>query len=292
MSQTKFFTFTLNNYSDEEYHGLCERLTSLTDYFIVGKEIGDQGTPHLQGYCVFKKRYRFVGAKKAISDRAHIEASRGSGDDNRIYCSKGGDYTEVGTCPSGPKGGRPKKDRDELAVEFVGSLARGRSGVSEFATTNPGVFAWSGHTLLRNTLGNAGAISRPEISVRWVYGPPGVGKSRFAHEEYPDAYIKEPRTKWWTGYLLEDEVIIDDFGPNGIDINHLLRWFDRYKCYVETKGDMIALHASKFIVTSNFHPEEIFKSISYKFDCNASLSEETCHPQLPALLRRINLIKM
>jgi len=35
---------------------------------------------------------------------------------------------------------------------------------------------------------------------------------------------------------VRSDVIIDDFGPNGIDINHLLRWFDRYKCLVENKG--------------------------------------------------------
>lgn len=90
-----------------------------------------------------------------------------------------------------------------------------------------------------------------------------------------EAYIKEPRTKWWNGYLCEKCVIIDDFGPGGIDINHLLRWFDRYKCYVENKGGMIALHADDFIVTSNFKPCEIFK-----------FGDEV-NPQLPALMRRI-----
>lgn len=96
----------------------------------------------------------------------------------------------------------------------------------------------------------------------------------------PDAYVKEPRTKWWNGYLYEKDVILDDFGPNGIDINHLLRWFDRYKCLVETKGGMMALFAENFIVTSNFHPEEIFKW------------GDEVNKQLPALLRRIELIQM
>jgi len=75
-------------------------------------------------------------------------------------------------------------------------------------------------------------------------------------------------------------VIIDDFGPNGIDLNHLLRWFDRYKCLVENKGGMIALYAVNFIVTSNFHPREIFKF------------GDEIHPQLPALERRIVIEEM
>lgn len=291
-SPSKCFCFTLNNYSDEEYTEILRSLRVYADYFIVGKEIGDQGTPHLQGYLICKRKDRITGVRNKLSKRAHFEVARGSPSDNRVYCSKGGDFEECGTCPEGIVFKGFKKDRDELAGEFRSALDRGRAGISKFADDNPGCFAWSGHILLRNTMGNAGAIPRPEVSVRWLYGPPGVGKSRFAHETYPDAYIKEPRTKWWTGYMLERDVIIDDFGPNGIDINHLLRWFDRYKCFVETKGDMVPLHAVNFIVTSNFHPNQIFKCDLYKFRDNESVMSSVDHPQMPALLRRIQLIEM
>jgi len=81
--------------------------------------------------------------------------------------------------------------------------------------------------------------------------------------------------------MLEDEVIIDDFGPNGIDINHLLRWLDRYKCMVENKGGMIPLHATKFIITSNFSPEACFTD-----------KDGVPNPQIPALLRRVLVVQM
>jgi len=77
--------------------------------------------------------------------------------------------------------------------------------------------------------------------------------------------------------MLEKNVIIDDFGPGGIDINHLLRWFDRYKVHVESKGGMLPLHADNFVVTSNFSPEEVFSFAG------------VVNVQLPALMRRINL---
>lgn len=78
--------------------------------------------------------------------------------------------------------------------------------------------------------------------------------------------------------MLEKTVIIDDFGPKGIDMNHLLRWFDRYKCNVEVKGGMVPLHADTFIVTSNFSPSECFR-----------LENGEEHPQIAALLRRISV---
>jgi len=108
-----------------------------------------------------------------------------------------------------------------------------------------------------------------------------VGKSRRAHEELRNAYVKDPRTKWWNGYLGEKECIIDDFGPQGIDINHLLRWFDRYKCMVENKGGMMPLLCDKFIVTSNFHPVDVYKD-----------KEGVIHPQTDALVRRLEIIEI
>lgn len=281
MSSSKRYCFTINNPNEYEIEEVYSRLVSRCEYFIIGKEVGEEGTPHLQGYCVFKTRCGFSRAKDLISERAHLEAARGSSNHNRTYCSKGGDSREFGTCPTDHRaGGNPRNTstRDELATSFRLALASGAGGVLEFADNNPGAYGFSGHNLLRNSLSIAEPRERAAITVEWIWGRPGVGKSRRAHEQYPGAYIKDPRTKWWNGYLLEEEVIVDDFGPNGIDINHLLRWFDRYKCNVETKGGMMPLYAFKFIVTSNFHPRAVFTD---------HLGAE--HPQYPALERRISI---
>lgn len=285
--QSKGFTFTLNNYTDEEYQRILCFLRGSAEYFIVGKEVGDSGTPHLQGYCYQLRRYQISSLKNQLSQRCHIEVARGTSPDNRVYCSKGNDYVEGGTNPGRGQAQAVRKNRDQLALEWRSAMERGRPGLAEFADANPGVYAWSRHTLLRNSLGDARAVSRPDISVTWLWGPPGVGKSRSAHASLPDAYIKEPRTKWWNGYMLETTCIIDDFGDGGIDINHLLRWFDRYKCYVEVKGDMCPLNVRMFIVTSNFHPSSLYKKAKY-ITGEGNIEED--HPQMPALIRRLNII--
>lgn len=270
----KAYCFTINNYADAEYELLIQQLESECIYFVVGREVGEHGTPHLQGYAMFKRAYRFSTVKNRFFSRGHVEVARGSADSNRRYCTKDGDYREGGTIP---KGG---STRDELATSFCAAMSRGRSGMVEFSESQPGTWYFSGHNLLRNYYTLQPAIDRPGVRVTWLWGKPGVGKSRRAHCEMDQAFVKEPRTKWWNGYCLETEVIIDDFGPNGIDINHLLRWFDRYKCYVECKGGMVPLYATKFIVTSNFHPESLFKW------------GDEVNPQLPALMRRIECIEM
>jgi len=83
-----------------------------------------------------------------------------------------------------------------------------------------------------------------------LWGNTGTGKSHRAWEYLPDAYSKDPRTKWWTGYRGEKHVIIDEF-RGGIDIAHILRWTDRYPVQVETKGGATALQAEIIIFTSN-----------------------------------------
>lgn len=269
--------FTLNNYTEEEYDRTIEVCEANCKYWIIGKEVGDSGTPHLQGYASLLRRRNLRDVRDLYGTRFHFEGARGSARSNREYCSKGGDFREGGTIPQVAK----SQSRDELARSFRSAYGRGNAGLVEFADSNPGSWYYSGYNLLRNTQLLVQPIHRPDITVRWVWGPPGTGKSRFAHDEYPEAYIKEPRTKWWNGYLHEKEVIIDDFGPQGIDINHLLRWFDRYKCLVESKGGMLALHADKYIVTSNFHPSDCWKD---KDGCD--------HPQMDALYRRIELIHM
>jgi len=273
----KAYAFTLNNYTEDEFESIKRVCEIESRYAVIGCEVGESGTPHLQGYIIFKKPYRFNTIKSRYLPRCHIENAHGSPDANFRYCSKDGSFTEYGERPAKGEGG---SNRDEIARKFVADLSRGRSGLDEFIESNPGTWFYSGHNLLRNYLSSRRPVERSSVSAKWFYGRPGAGKSREAHRLLPDAYIKEPRTKWWSGYLLEEEVILDDFGPQGIDINHLLRWFDRYKCLVETKGGMLPLYATTFIVTSNYHPSQ----------CFCGLGGES-HPQIDALLRRVECIE-
>ena len=70
-------------------------------YLIYGREVGDEGTPHLQGYVQLKKITRLTGMKK-LHPTAHWEVAKGTEEQNRTYCSKEGDFQEFGT-PRRPK---------------------------------------------------------------------------------------------------------------------------------------------------------------------------------------------
>lgn len=109
----------------------------------------------------------------------------------------------------------------------------------------------------------------------WVWGPPGVGKSHWVREQYPNAFFK-PQNKWWDGYQGEKFVILDDFDCTAL--GHLLKiWADKYSFVAETKGYSTHIRPFKFIITSNYSIEALFQQDN---------------PMMLALLRRFFVIEI
>ena len=93
-SRARSYCFTINNWNNQDAKALQELWDSgKCKYFIAGKEVGEEGTPHIQGYVMFKNPVTFSTIKSFIS-RAHIEVARGTAEENIAYCSKDGDYIE------------------------------------------------------------------------------------------------------------------------------------------------------------------------------------------------------
>jgi len=81
--------FVLNNFTEEDCSSIVPRFSELSSKLIIGKEIGENGTPHLQGFIRFNKKCR----PKAVYEcgRIHWEKCKGSDEENFNYCSKDGD---------------------------------------------------------------------------------------------------------------------------------------------------------------------------------------------------------
>ncbi len=90
--------FTLNNPEPDEKETLVNELVKMDLGFIIGDEIGESGTPHLQGYIEFKKQIYLTGLKK-LNDHAHWEAARGDRQQNINYCSKDGNFINTFKVP-------------------------------------------------------------------------------------------------------------------------------------------------------------------------------------------------
>ena len=128
------FCYTLNDYTEEE----VRRLKSIDCvYHILGYEVGESGTPHIQGYMYFKNARSWNATKKKM-ERWHLEEAKGSADDNIAYCSKDGNYEELGK--------RPRQgERTDLSA--IAKEIEGGKRVDEILSENPTIYHQYGRTL-------------------------------------------------------------------------------------------------------------------------------------------------
>lgn len=101
--QSKRWVFTLNNYSQLEETELSILGNDAgVEFLVYGRELAETGTPHLQGYIIFRTNRRFNAAKAELPEGCHIEVAVGSTAQNVVYCSKEHDVVTFGSIPNPP----------------------------------------------------------------------------------------------------------------------------------------------------------------------------------------------
>ena len=258
MSTAKSICFTLNNWHTEHTMAL-DGLVAVrqAQYVIYGKEVGDSGTPHLQGYIEFKGSTLYSTIKKRLCcPHVHIEPRRGTQEQAIEYCKKQGDWVEFGA----PKAQGKRND----LVELANAVQEG-TPLREIAAERPEdwIKYHKGITSLRAMLTEPRDSSTPkEIIVR--VGPTGTGKTRIALEEYPEAYIwGSENGKWWDKYDCHNTVIMDEFRGQ-LPYAYLLRLTDRYPMQVEVKGGMTEFVPDTVIITTPIHPSQWYNPANMK----------------------------
>lgn len=90
MSASKYWCFTLNNPEEIDMAQLVQAFDKYKMKYVVGREVGESGTPHLQGYLESPTKIRPL--ETFHTTRIHWEKRRGSSMQNTTYCTKDGDY--------------------------------------------------------------------------------------------------------------------------------------------------------------------------------------------------------
>lgn len=73
MARRQHWLFTLNNYTADEVDHLSAESIEGVEYLIFGKEVGESGTPHLQGFVALESRSRRAQVKALLGDRVHFD---------------------------------------------------------------------------------------------------------------------------------------------------------------------------------------------------------------------------
>lgn len=247
MSRAKAYCFTLNNYTSEQ-----EQLLQSHDcvYMLYGREIAKTGTPHLQGYIQYQFGKTFTAVKRNIGiPQLHLETAKGNYQQNYDYCTKEDNNPFIKGTP------KIQGKRNDLAT--VRDLIQEGASMRDII---PVATSIQSIRMAEITLKYFEQKRNWKPEVKWFYGPTGTGKTYQAYQELEDPFTTLGTGQWWEGYDGHEHVIIDDMRADFMKFHNLLKLLHGYPHVVENKGGSRQFLAKKIIITSCYHPEEMYKT--------------------------------
>lgn len=280
---SRSYCWTMNNYDAEaveNIHRTFEHDSSndgdhLFRYIIWGCEVGESGTPHLQGYMELTKPVRFTQLLKYdVFAHTHFEKRRGTREQARDYCKKEGNWAELGKWGAGGQGSRTDL---HCMVEAV------RKGASKLELMEADPTCYSKH--MRFIDAYRAEVEKVEtqdfrhVTTEVLVGPAGCGKTSEVHRKDPEVFTVNCHDSFpFDGYDGERAILLDDFYGD-MKYSQLLRVLDGHQFRVNVKGHHRYARWERVYITSNKAPEQWYASM-------------IGHPHVtPALARRLTSIR-
>ena len=265
------FPFTINNYTQEEF-GLLQALSDANSrsavgvrYLIFAPEVGEQGTPHLQGFIYFENPRTLRGAHgvPGFARAAMFTMSAfATVEDNVRYVMKTRVSDAVPNAEVFEYGEKPAQGKRKDLSEACELLIASDYNIKKVASTCPEQFVkfYRGFQALTSVLNSR--VRNWKTKVIWLYGSTGTGKSRAVQElsVFADLYYKDCHSNWWDGYLTEPICVLDDYRPDMSTFTAVLQLFDRYPLRLNQKGSSTQCLFQFIFVTAPTTPRELWAS--------------------------------
>jgi len=260
----KYYVSTIFDYDENDI--IFNKLKDKLSYYVYGQEIcPETKRKHLQCYFAFKDEMRWTQVRDIfrpsfVNGKSRFSSHKQCSD----YCKKEGLFVEYGILP--------------LERNVAGNMANKKKWEDTWVLAKQGDLESIDKSHLISYYNTINKIrrdyapkpkdlvyKRADCPNLWVYGPTRTGKSYFIRNnpEYNQSLYLKPCNKWWDNYESEEYVLIEDVG---VDHNylgyHLKIWADRYTYRAEVKGASVVLRPKAILVTSNYHPKEIWTDLN------------------------------
>lgn len=268
---SRHYVWTLNNPTEEEVdrltHGLSETFQTQDGhrYSVVGLEIGEEGTMHLQGYTELTRPMRLRGFQRFLNPlrpaQVHVERRRGTRDQARNYVRDDAKETSLGWVETGDWTSGGQGQRND--IEDCKSMLLSNAPMAEIADKHFGTWCrnYRAFATFRTLTWQQSIPDWRDINVTVHWGTTGTGKTRAACAVCESHYkMNQPEgtQAWFDFYAGEELLILDDF-TGWLPLAYLLNLLDGYPMRVATKGGHTWAAWTKVIITSNIPPSAWYK---------------------------------
>lgn len=252
-SNNRHYVFTINNYTDDDLNAIgdIDPKTEGVSYLIAGLEVGEGGTPHIQGYVELTKGRRMKSMCHLLGGRAWLAQRRGTREQARDYCKKEGNFEEIGTWKTVGQGRRTD-------LEGLIEACQKKTPVKEIMLNMPLTVAKypkffdKFYSLCERDLSR----EKRTIETTVIWGEKGCGKTNYINSREPSLFWIDPDNVNFPfdGYDGEEAIVFDDF-YGGIKQHTMLRILDEYQYRVNVKGGHRYAMWKRVYITSNKAPE-------------------------------------
>lgn len=215
----KSWCFTLNNPVENE--PLLD--TNICEYIVYGHEIAPStGTPHIQGFVVFKDQKRLSAVSKLLP-RAFWVGANGTNQQASDYCKKSLKYTEWGALPNEAR--KRVRDERQTAVSLSALAAPTvREAMDILAKDLPYEYLVHGESMERN-LKKRKVVPHANLypldsflhsrllfgsKATLIWGPTGTGKTCFALAHFKNPLVVSHIDKLKQLSTDNDGIVFDD----------------------------------------------------------------------------------
>lgn len=236
--------FTINNPTENDFLAIDKiQFKGL----VWQEEIGDEGTPHIQGYIELARSTTRNCITNRLGGRASCSVRRRSQLVAAEYCAKETFEGAKKFCDIKIKKQGQRTDLNQIKQEIKDGIPMhliAEDHFGDFIRYNRGFYLYKR------------IISAPrdfETSSHVIWGESGIGKSRKAFEDYPGAYwCARPNcgTIWFDDIDEKQDLVFDNYyGWCPYDL--LLRIIDRYPMLLPTRNQgFVNWRGKKVIITS------------------------------------------
>ena len=293
--QSRKWLLTINNPDDYELdHNAVKNTLHLfnPDYFCLVDEIATTGTKHMHIFIYSKSPIRFSTLKNRFPV-AHIDKANGSVTENRDYLRKegkwqGSDKEQTNLIDTFEEVGDVPKPVDENSPDMSALIEEIENGLDtyEIIKLHP-KYAFrikEIDTLRQTVLSNMFREKKRQVTVYYVYGKSGTGKTRGIYQKHraPDicritAYRRSIGINF-DSYHGQSVLVFEEFASQ-IPIEDMLNYLDIYPLMLPARfNDKVACYDTVYI-TSNISLGEQYSEVQH-------YKPETWK----AFLRRINFL--